>query len=245
MKDQYFGDINDYRKYGLLRTIASAVDGPLLVGWMLTPDDGTTDGGRRAYLDRPQVRRHFDPVLFDGLAKLLREAPRPSVRLIESSGLLPRARFHSEIVPDSKREREHWTAGLLTAARGADLVFVDPDNGIEVPSAPIGRKGSSKYVTWDELQSLWQLGSSLLIYQHFPRRPREAFARELVHQLRERTGAKLIEAFHTSHVLFLLAAQPRHETNLHAACETLTSRWHGEISPIGFRGPRPPMLGLV
>ena len=33
MKDQYFGDINDYRKYGLLRPIIASS------GWMLTPDD--------------------------------------------------------------------------------------------------------------------------------------------------------------------------------------------------------------
>jgi hypothetical protein len=38
MKNQYFGDINDYRKYGLLRALQSTGDGSLLVTWMLTPD---------------------------------------------------------------------------------------------------------------------------------------------------------------------------------------------------------------
>jgi hypothetical protein len=45
MKNQYFGDINDYRKYGLLRMLQSSGGGRLLVAWMLTPDDGSRDGG--------------------------------------------------------------------------------------------------------------------------------------------------------------------------------------------------------
>jgi hypothetical protein len=31
MKNQYFGDINDYRKYGLLRMLQSTSSGRLLV----------------------------------------------------------------------------------------------------------------------------------------------------------------------------------------------------------------------
>jgi hypothetical protein len=45
MKNQYFGDINDYRKYGLLRILQSTGNGRLLVAWMLTPDGGSRDGG--------------------------------------------------------------------------------------------------------------------------------------------------------------------------------------------------------
>jgi hypothetical protein len=40
MKNQYFGDINNYRKYGLLRAVIHATRLRLLVAWMLTPDDG-------------------------------------------------------------------------------------------------------------------------------------------------------------------------------------------------------------
>ena len=38
MKDQYFGDINDYRKYGILRALQSKGQRTLLVAWMLTPE---------------------------------------------------------------------------------------------------------------------------------------------------------------------------------------------------------------
>ena len=43
MKNQYFGDVNDYRKYGLLRAISLNTDWNLLVAWMLKPDDGGPD----------------------------------------------------------------------------------------------------------------------------------------------------------------------------------------------------------
>lgn len=44
MKNQYFGDINDYLKYGLLRVIAKKTGLRVAVCWMPTPDDGHTDG---------------------------------------------------------------------------------------------------------------------------------------------------------------------------------------------------------
>ena len=39
MKNQYFGDINDYRKYGLLRILISGGGIKTIVCWVLRPDD--------------------------------------------------------------------------------------------------------------------------------------------------------------------------------------------------------------
>jgi hypothetical protein len=78
---------------------------------------------------------------------LLESATTPAISLIEKSNLLPNTRYCSELVPDRREDRDTWRRGLLEAARDVDWVFLDPDNGIEVPSKPIGRKGSSKYVT--------------------------------------------------------------------------------------------------
>jgi L-amino acid N-acyltransferase YncA len=232
MKNQYFGDINDYRKYGLLRFLQSGDGGRLLVAWMLTPDDGSRDGGRRAYLQHPGAWRPYDPVLFDGLAGLLCAASLPAVSLIEASALLPGASYYSAIVPDFAEAREAWRRGLLDAARGAAIVFLDPDNGIEVRSKPAGRKDSSKYVGWREIEALWGMGCSLLIYQHFRREDRQAFAGRIVANLREHTGARFTAALRTSHVLFLLAAQERDRARLETAVTVLPQRWRGQIEPM-------------
>ena len=71
VKNQYFGDINDYRKYGILRCILSVTHFRLLVAWMLTPDDGSSDGGFTDYLRKPDIWSHYDPELFYGIKKLL------------------------------------------------------------------------------------------------------------------------------------------------------------------------------
>ncbi len=55
MEDQYFGDINDYRKYGLIRVLQAETGLRVLITWMLTPDDGRRDGELRAYLDQSLV----------------------------------------------------------------------------------------------------------------------------------------------------------------------------------------------
>jgi hypothetical protein len=234
MKNQYFGDVNDYRKYGLLRAISLDTDWNLLVAWMLTPNDGSGDGGFRSYLEAPDTYARYDYPLFKGLGDLIRSAPQPSVSLIEGSGLLPRASYYSAVVPDTRHERNAWRNGLLRAAKGVDLVFLDPDNGIEVPSKPIGRKGSSKYVTWDEIKGLWNAGSSLLIYQHFRREPRDTFVQRMAGDLRSRIGADFVEAFRTPHVLFLLAAQDRHVQKLEDNVSLLAERWNGEIEAVGL-----------
>ena len=65
MKDQYFGDENDYHKYGLLRSIIRVGDFRTLAVWMLTPDDGSPDGRFIRYLEDPVKWSQFDPNLFD------------------------------------------------------------------------------------------------------------------------------------------------------------------------------------
>ena len=235
MKDQYFGDINGYRKYGILRALQSKGQGTLLVAWMLTPDDGSRDGEFRSYLEDPSTWKRYNPELFATLGSLVRLAPAPKVSLMEKAGLLPNnTLYYSKVVPDKRDLRDAWRCGLLDGARNADLVFVDPDNGIEVPSKPIGRRGSSKYVAWQEIQALWQRGCSILIYQHFPHERREVFAKRMVSELNRRTGAGFTEAFRTPHVLFLLAAQERHQPGVRDAILVLQQRWPRQIDPMGL-----------
>ena len=218
----------------MLRAILAARPVTVLVAWMLTPDDGGRDGSLREYLRQPERWRHYDPKLFDGLQNLLHCAAAPAASLIEESGLLLGASFYSTEVPDRRLGRDAWREGLLAAAKDVDLVFLDPDNGLEVPSKPVGHIGSSKYVTWDEVAGLWRLGCSVLIYQHFPRKPRGVFAQQIVGRLREVTGARLVEAYETARVLFLLALQDRHVPMYDRAAVVLADRWAGEIRPMGF-----------
>jgi hypothetical protein len=227
MKHQYFGDENDYRKYGLIRALTGA--GSLSVGvcWMLTPDDGRSDGRFTGYLQQPAHRRH-DPQLYDALSSAMATGVR-HLDHVSRFDLLPGARFHSAIVPDQHSERTAYFQSAMIGLAGADLIFFDPDNGIEVPSTPHGRRESSKFVFWDELAAAYGAGHSVLVYQHYPREARATYVARRVAELREKTGAADVRTFSTIRVLFLLAAQERQRSAFTLGAQAVGSAWHPQI----------------
>ena len=229
MKNQYFGDINDYRKYGLLRAIARCSGLRLLVAWMLTPDDGSTDGKFVSYLESPAKWARYDPVLFEGLKALISSATQREVRMIESSGLLGRAGYFPLIVPDVATERSRWFESLAEKAELYDFVFLDPDNGVEIKSRLYGTKNSSKFLYWREVEALWTSGKSLLIYQHFIREKRVSFIQRMLDALKTETPGSYVEAFSTPHVVFLMALQPNHHSYHSEIVEAVQGQWAGQI----------------
>ena len=229
VKNQYFGDINDYGKYGLLRSILNVGEFRMLVAWMLTPDDGGTDGKSTAYLDKPEKWSKHDSALFSGLGELLGSSDKRSVKLIEQTNLLPNAKYFSEEVPDSRQERDKWANTLFSRAEEFDFVFLDPDNGLEVKSKPYGRKNSSKYLYWQEVAKLWSKGKSLLIYQHFPKKKRHIFIQEILQTLESYTPRSAVEAFSTPYVVFLLALQPKHSEYYQPLLKTVRETWGNQL----------------
>jgi hypothetical protein len=133
VKNQYFGDINDYRKYALLRALCGC-DTRLSVCWMLTRDDTGPDGKKTTYLDQSARWRHFDPELFDSLREAVPNNRR--VTWAEEMGILRTACFFSRLIDDSRDKRQQYFKDFLCCAHHSELVFFDPDNGLEVPSRP-------------------------------------------------------------------------------------------------------------
>jgi len=229
MKDQYFGDINDYRKYGLLRVITASSGLRLLFAWMLTPDDGSTDGKFISYLAEPSEWQDFDLELFWQLKDLLESGAKREVGMIELSCLLGNAGYFSEVVPDQRPGREQWFDSLQTEAAAYDLVFLDPDNGLEVKSTPLGKKNSAKFLYWLEVEGLWASGKSLLIYQHFIRENRQKFVRRMLQSLASYTLGSAVTAFATPHVVFLMTLQPEHQRCQAKVVESIQEVWSGQI----------------
>ena len=208
MKHQYVGDINDYRKYALLRALSLGGANRIGVCWMLTPDDGGKDGNKLTYLDQPDRHRYFDPELFDILAHAAGEPDRRRLQTIEDSGAVAGALYYNETLPDDVAGRAAFMERCASEFRDADLVFFDPDNGLEVSSLSKGRKNSSKYLYLDEVAAFYEAGKSLLIYQHFPRVERTAFLASCTRRLRGVAPGCAVWAFTTSHVVFLLLVHP-------------------------------------
>lgn len=215
VKEQYVGDVNDYRKYALLRLLGRS-GLKLGVCWMLTPNDERSDGNKLGYLDQAKQERH-DPQLFALLRRVRDEPDARRLGLIEGCEILPQAVFVNTTVPEPQFERQLWFKQASAALTDTDLIFFDPDNGMEVGSVAKGRRNSSKYVYRDELAATYRAGHSLLVYQHFQRKERESFIQAVADDLRRIAVHAEIWAIRTSHVVFLLAIQPPHQPALSAA----------------------------
>jgi hypothetical protein len=230
VKNQYAADVNDYCKYGLLRALTASGGITSTVAWMLTADDASRDGGKLSYLSAPKAWRLRDPQLFDALAAIVATGQPRSVAAIAAAGIIPGARYHADHVPRPAVARRAHFEQTLALAAGSELLFFDPDNGLEVASCPLGRSGSEKYLLWSELTDAYQAGHSVLIYQHFPRLERETYVNTMAAQIAERTGACEVFTFRTAGVVFFLA--PQHGATEYYAdrAEALSQAWRGVIA---------------
>ncbi len=132
MKNQYFGDEHDFKKYMLLRSFLKDSDIPLLVAWYLTPDEkknskNKNDGNKRAYLEiKNGIHSQADDKLFDWLQK---NHKKRDVQILENAKKIQLAHnvaFFSDMVPTKKlRER----SGLQTC--GSKLVM--PKSSSPIP----------------------------------------------------------------------------------------------------------------
>jgi hypothetical protein len=238
MKNQYFGDVNDYCKYGLLRLLAG--DGSLRTGvcWMLTQDDNGPDGKKTEYLKDDQLNlfRHFDPDLYDFLRGKIHEHETERVsRDVKNftDRQLKNAKFHGESLSDARENREAYFRRMWSqfATSQVDLIFFDPDNGLannnnsKSPKMK-GTMNSSKNLFRDEVSESLNKGFSVLFYQHFDRTSRSDLVARLGSELAAMTPIQKSYSFWTPHVVFFLVPLEKHmEMISNAIVRVLASRW--------------------
>lgn len=225
MKNQYFGDVNDYRKYGLLRILLDGEQFRIGVCWMLTINDGLTDGRFISYLNEPEKWRSYDTPLFDLLHKLVILDGTRDVKLIQNEQILPRTKFYDELLTDAIGQRQIYFEQVRRQLFDIDLIFFDPDNGIETKSTLKGSKNSSKYIYWDELSEIFASGCSILVYQHFRREERTAFIKRMVSEYQSRLGTAEVYYFRTLQVVYFLVAQPQHVEHIRASILQVAEVW--------------------
>lgn len=186
MKNQYFGDIGDFGKYGMLSAL---LDTGLLLGinWYLTENDARTDGRHLAYLDQDEYRV-CDPELHQFLNSCVRNETRYVAKLAD----FPRFQtaktyakiFGLEHIPaldeqgraERIKYRENWFAESLAALAGSNIVFCDPDNGLETRSGNPFAKDGVKYTRVEEVEHTLETGMSVVLYQHRDRSSDTAYA---------------------------------------------------------------------
>ena len=203
MQNRYVGDIGDFGKYGLLRHMTgmgetSPLDDPLRLGvvWYLFPGEppeepGKGDGKFIDYLCHPTAKERklieCDPFLYDKLHKIVIDENDRRVVRVQESGILPSdTAYHDHSLSYEPREsgdtrklrRAEWLNSALAATAKADVVFLDPDNGITETIKPLHKNGPKyvvrpwhkngpKYVFMDDLRRFFkEREQSLVIYHH-------------------------------------------------------------------------------
>ena len=231
MKNQYVGDINDYKKYGLIRVLAGDGEHAFRVGvfWMLTEDDERNDGNILEYLNDPIRWQHYDLPLFTKLHSIIHTHRKRTVSLVQKLGILPNATFVDKLLSDDVKLRKNDFSSALDSFNGHEIIFFDPDNGLEIKSKPLGRKNSNKYLYFPEVMEAFDRGHSLVIYQHFPFITRDLYINDRIRQLREATNSSMVFSVSTSRVCFFIVSQPNHIQHFKNRLDVLRNRWGSQF----------------
>jgi len=233
MQDRYTGDIGDFSKLGILRVLQAA-DLSIGLNWYLTPDETHNDDGRHVNYLQQDAFRSCDESLWLELKSIV-ETKQRKVQYLENDRILKAAYFSKRLdfTGTKKLERNEfrtvWFYESLAKLAGKDIVCVDPDNGLIVPSA-VGRPKENKYVLRSELASYYAQGSSVIYYQHKARRKDEFYIRQHNELVRskdfpnsEKLGLKFLT---TSQRYYLFIIQPRHVATIETAInEMLSTAW--------------------
>jgi hypothetical protein len=184
VQNGFLADIGDFGKFGLLRhlvSVDSAFRSTLAVIWYEVPSDRDRAPSRYRYFEDSSVVA-CDPALAHALRRLsvngvLGDVPRARI--------LPAATaYFTDPVPRTAIARADWCERAVRAARGSDIVFLDPDNGIAE------RSTSAQHVGHAELAKFAQLDATIVVYHHLHRR--EPHASQLL-SLQRRVGLVLPE----------------------------------------------------
>jgi hypothetical protein len=173
VRDEYVGDIGDFGKYVLLKELSEIGNGDIRVGvnWYYN----TRPEGATGYLsgNNSDDYRKLDGQLFDRLKYIVTPCKR-TVAEIEKTDILPKVHhYYRKAIPYSadtpagrQKDRENWGNESLKAFDGADVIFLDPDNGIEIPTVQMTQAKAVKYAFIDEVKRYYDKGRSVIIYNH-------------------------------------------------------------------------------
>ena len=183
MQDRYAGDVGDFGKFGLLRHLCGVTaqdkharfKKPGVIWYKTNPGNGEQDkpdGNITTYLqtevNKPRLYMECDEVVFKALKDVV--AKRRTIAALQDAQLLPDAVYWPNDVRHGPSRvtcpRADWFQDALKATAGCDLVFLDPDNGIECANVRPTQGKSRKYVFRCEVGELIERGQSVVIYHH-------------------------------------------------------------------------------
>ena len=224
MKNQYFGDFGDYQKFSFLKTLRDIGGFQITVHWMKTLDDGGTDGKRIGYLDKEHIWASFDKDIFAFIKGHIAQKKR-DLALYEQSTHALGIKFLSEHIESPKKRLE--LLDRICKDKESDLIFFDPDNGIEVKST--SPKTIHKYVLWSDINTAFDSGKSVLVYQHFSRKNRDLFIQEKLAEFKNHFEMDVF-AIKVKHSVYFLLVQSSYLQRVRQSLAEYSNIWSSLVS---------------
>ena len=228
MQDNYIGDIGDYGKYGLLRTVCDT-GLSLSVNWYkVSPKkSGKQDDGKYiSYLSKPEAYRDYDPQLFDSLHKIVYTEKNRRIERIEQEKLF-HAKFFNATIDD--QNRLDWHKSALKQTVKASTVFLDPDNGLETHNMFLKNNATEKHVKRSELKDYYDRGQNVILYQHRPQMTKKEICIEGVMDFqREYLKAdfvKLLEFPKYTNRFYFIFIHKENKDIFEKICNLITQKW--------------------
>ena len=239
MQDRYAGDIGDYGKIALLKELHNQCLS-IGVNWYRTEPLASEKKANGNYKQNdggfsiPSKLKECDPDLAEALTKIAADDHNRSVCSLESANLIPDAVYYHDTVSVEKRRDWHARALSFFRKNNTELVFLDPDNGLLVPSVKKESPRSVKYAFYEEVADYLCQGRSVLIYNHRSRKTELQYFCEIESQLRE----IIPERMHNTEIFeitfprysvrdyFAIPASPEHANRIQIAFSTMLSgKW--------------------
>jgi hypothetical protein len=224
MQLRYLGDSHDYIKFALLRHMQQALDLRIGVNWYLTDAENNGDGEQRRYLDKPEWER-LDKALLEKLRPFLLPEYR-TLENFERGGILPKETLYYKCKVSSKDRRSSWHQQALTALSQAQLVFLDQDNGFEVPS--MTDRTQAKYAFYEEAFDYYEQGKIVVGIQFARQCDPVVRGRQVRENLIQSSGSSadfpIVRGRVSPNILFLLVSPSDRAKKVGEALETFAAK---------------------
>ncbi len=208
MQERYLGDVHDYVKWALFIHLHNELGERIGVNWHKTHPEhvdrpGNRDGNNRRYRHNPDWKS-WEPALFEKLRPFQNPAYR-SFGNFERDEVLPKSTLFFPDEIRAENDRDEWHRRAVAQLTNAGVIFLDPDNGFEVPSVTRARR--PKYAMHEEARCYYRRGKVVVGIQFASRQDPEKFGSEVRKSLLCGCDAKrisILRARVAPNILFIL-----------------------------------------
>jgi hypothetical protein len=180
VRDEFVGDIGDFGKYILLNKLSELCGDKARIGINWYYND--RPGGAFRYLSNMNANIYGPSAaaLFDALKRIV-DADKEKLSKIENSSALPKSfTYYRESIPVKKNARAQWFQNSMDRLKEANVIFLDPDNGIPyytkpdknwIPNIGLNTARAVQYAYIEEIKKYYDRGQSVIVYNHRDMQP--------------------------------------------------------------------------